>query len=494
MKKLIVVGFVGAIGVASCTDVDPSVTSSGIRPISAAVRQLSESPAVLSKLGCLVLTESPTGQTIAVHYPSSVRVRTGPLNERKRMFVREVARDEHSVTVCYASGEDQGQARIRYQQSRRFSSPAPARTLPVLYAAARDRGAIDLVGREWLRSVAPLYYTRVRKSSAGAVVIPAFFQGPGEVPVQRAPLAPVYVTATQDPVSHVTWVLISDSEARWKLGNRAPASLWDSDYFVIWDGVDECADASNAGLWMFDEAARLSDVAAKEQAAISAIEQQHQAFCKLDINRPYLDCLDFFIMGAGTLGFQIGNNRDFDPLADPANSKLQLYLNPADATMVFIWQGSAVVNVSLIQPYSPGEAVVNMVNSVFFRPGNSPPSANQITDADVVVQNGGTRVIFSITATSAAATFPGITPGIKASIVYDRAADGSWDMVRSASATTPYPSLGIYRKVGSTFQVRDEFKEEWLGLTPHLWWTNKLSSRTSAKAYTVPASQGCQWQ
>ena len=105
-------------------------------------------------------------------------------------------------------------------------------------------------------------------------------------------------------------------------------------------------------------------------------------------------------------------------------------------------------------------------------------SRNQIEDAHVTVVNGGSRVIFSITAATAGASFPALTPSIKAEIVYERDISGSWVLSRSSSRTTPYPSLGIYRKTANGFQTIDEYNEEWLGFLPHLFWTRELARRT----------------
>ena len=254
---------------------------------SLAVQQLASSPATLARLGCLIASRGTNGGTRVIHVPSAVKLRLTERVRTSRIVLREVLRSSSSATYCFSADETLPTLTERLQRSLRGSETA-VRELNVPYDFLRANNAADVLAHEWLRSVAPAYY-RTRGSSLirSGAVRPASFQSGDTTNVQKTPLAPVYVTATVDPVTKQSWVHISDSEARWKLKGQAPSSMFDPDYMVVWDGIDDCLIAADLGLWQLDEANRLDEVAAAEERTVSSLEQQHQAFCKLEVGRAY---------------------------------------------------------------------------------------------------------------------------------------------------------------------------------------------------------------
>lgn len=197
----------------------------------------------------VVASRGTNGGTRVIHVPSAVKLRLTERVRTSRIVLREVLRSRSSATYCFSADETLPTLTERLQRSLRGSETA-VRELNVPYDFLRANNAADVLAHEWLRSVAPAYY-RTRGSSLirSGAVRPASFQSGDTTNVQKTPLAPVYVTATVDPVTKQSWVHISDSEARWKLKGQAPSSMFDPDYMVVWDRIDDCLIAADLGLW-----------------------------------------------------------------------------------------------------------------------------------------------------------------------------------------------------------------------------------------------------
>lgn len=251
--------------------------------------------------------------------------------------------------------------------------------------------------------------------------------GPGTEFACGAPTLPT-VTVTARP----NWPIVVDITEIYRDYRVYSLSALFGVFF--YDGPD-CTNASEAWIALNEEITQMEDIASEMEMATAAVAN---LACESELTEGgHYVCFDLFIMSERA-GFFVGDDRTHDPNAPYKASRAQIYINPSTCSVSWVVNTTRTVSWG---PIEPGTHAPHKLNRVQAYRNDEAQCVVEWSLLNGWCQSGGLGPL---------------CPAINGRLIFKGNADGTWNANVKEDL---FPSRGLYRWNGSSFEVIDERTE-----------------------------------